>query len=180
MTLIKECVGIQPFGDVPELVLKIIAANIEAYFKVAAEILPPRDTPDFALDKRRLQYNAGTILKTLPLFLPGHCTKIMGVVCTDIFIPIFSYSYGEAEQGGNFALISLFRLDKNPDGSSPGSALFYERAAKVALHELGHLFNLFHCDEKTCLMHFSGTMDDLDKIPFYLCRYCSAFLFSAS
>jgi archaemetzincin len=48
-----------------------------------------------------------------------------------------------------------------------------ERIAKVALHETGHLFNLFHCSDEKCLMHFSGNVEELDMSPLYFCRYCS-------
>jgi archaemetzincin len=40
---------------------------------------------------------------------------------------------------------------------------------------LGHLFNLFHCEDNKCLMHFSGDLEDLDRTPLYFCRYCSAY-----
>jgi archaemetzincin len=51
-----------------------------------------------------------------------------------------------------------------------------ERTAKVALHELGHLFSLVHCEDSHCVMHFSGQVDALDKIPPYFCKYCNAAL----
>ncbi|MBW2252743.1 MAG: archemetzincin, partial [Deltaproteobacteria bacterium] len=54
--------------------------------------------------------------------------------------------------------------------------LLYERAVKVALHELGHLFDLLHCEHKRCLMHFSGSIEELDEQPLYLCNYCSIYL----
>jgi archaemetzincin len=169
-------IGIVPFGEVPELALKVIAANISAYFKVNADILPPLEHPKFALDERRLQYNAGTIIQSFESMDFDNYEKVIGVLNHDLFVPIFTHVYGEAKQGGKFGLVSLFRLNKNPDGSSPPLSLYYERAAKVALHELGHLFNLFHCQEKKCIMHFSGGIEDLDDSPFYLCRYCSTFL----
>ena len=169
-------IGVVPFGEVPELALKIIAANISAYFKLTADILPQRETPEYALDERRLQYDAATIINACETLHFRGCEKIIGVLNQDLFVPIFTHVYGEAKQGGRVALVSLFRLNKNPDGSSPPSSLFYERVAKVALHELGHLFNLLHCEEKRCLMHYSGGLEDLDASPFYLCRYCSAYL----
>ena len=175
MNMTKIPVGIVPLGEVPELVLKIVAANISVCFKLHARILPAVTIPEFALDKRRLQYDAGIILKHFESMNFNNCDKIIGVLNEDLFVPIFSYVYGEAKQGGKFALVSLFRLNKNQDGSFPAQSLFYERAAKVALHEFGHLFNLFHCDEKRCLMHFSGDIQALDKTPLYLCRYCSTF-----
>jgi archaemetzincin len=168
----KKQIGVVPLGEVPALVPKVIAANISAYYKCPADVLPKRPVPESAFDDRRLQYDAGIIIHQLGAWEFTDCSKIVGVISQDIFIPIFNHAYGHAQQGGNLAMISLFRLNRNTDGSLPPPSLFYERAAKVALHELGHLFSLFHCDETKCIMHFSGAINDLDNIPFYLCPDC--------
>ncbi|MGD9082464.1 MAG: archaemetzincin family Zn-dependent metalloprotease [Desulfobacterales bacterium] len=172
----KRLVGVVPLGEVPEIALKVIAANISGYFNLSVQILPPLEHPEYAFDEKRLQYNAGIILKAFKSKRFTDYDKVIGALNLDLFIPIFTHVFGEAKQGGKFALVSMFRLGKNPDGSLSPSSLIYERAAKVALHELGHLFNLFHCQEKKCLMHFSGGIQDLDETPIYLCRYCSSFL----
>ena len=168
----KKQIGVVPLGEVPAFAIKVIAANITAYYKWPADVLPMRPVPRSAFDEASLKYDAGIIINWLDALNFGEYPKIVGVMSQDIFIPIFNYVYGQAVQGGSLALISLFRLNRNADGSSPPPSLFYERAAKVALHELGHLFNLFHCNENQCVMHFTGSIDDLDKIPFYLCRDC--------
>jgi archaemetzincin len=172
----EKPVGVVPLGEVPEIALKVIAAHISGYFDLSVKILPPLEHPDYAFDERRFQYDAGIILKAFEsIQFKGH-DKVIGVLNLDLFVPIFTHVFGEAKQGGKFALVSLFRLGKNPDGSPSPSSLIFERAAKVALHELGHLFNLFHCRGKNCLMHFSGGIQDLDETPIYLCRYCSTYL----
>ena len=168
----KKLIGVVPLGEVPELVLKVIAANITGYYKWPVDILPMMPVPGAAFNESRLKCDAGIIINRLDAANFCEYSKIVAVMSRDMFIPIFNYVYGQAVQGGRFALISLFRLNRNPDGSVPASSLFYERAAKVALHELGHLFNLFHCNETNCVMHFTGDIDALDKIPFYLCRNC--------
>ena len=168
----KKRIGVVPLGEVPALSVKIITANITAYYKCPADVLPMQPVPASAFDEARLKYDAGMVINRLDELDFGDYFKIVGVMSQDIYIPIFNYVYGQAVQGGGLALISLFRLGRNADGSSPSSSLFYERAAKVALHELGHLFNLFHCNENNCVMHFTGGIDDLDRIPFYLCRDC--------
>ena len=165
-----------PFEDVPEIALKVIAAHISGYFNLPAQILAPLKLPGYALDQKRLQYDAGVVLKFIESKDLNPCKKVIGVLSSDLYIPIFEYVFGEARQGKQCAVISLFRLDKNPDGSSPLKSLIYERASKVALHELGHLFDLVHCEDKNCLMHFSGGIEDLDATPLYLCRYCSSYL----
>jgi archaemetzincin len=169
-------IGVVPFGEVPEIASKAIAANILGYMHMDTEIVPPLEHPADAFDKRRLQYNAGAILKVFES-IPFHdYEKVVGVIDVDLFVPILTHVFGEARQGGRYAIVSLFRLKRNSDGSIPPMPTFLERTAKVALHELGHLFNLTHCMDEKCLMHFSGGLQDLDKTPLYFCRYCSIYL----
>ena len=169
-------IGVIPFGEVPEIASKTIAANILGYMHIDTEIAPPLEHPEYAFDKGRLQYNAGTILKVFES-IPFHdYEKVVGVIDVDLFVPILTHVFGEARQGGRYALVSLFRLKRNSDGSTSPMPIFLERTAKVALHELGHLFNLIHCMDERCLMHFSGGLQDLDSAPLYFCRYCSIYL----
>ncbi len=171
----KRIIGVLPVGDVPELAPKVIAAHIVGYLKLAAEILTPLELPAAALDEIHGQFNAATILSGFDAIPFDHCDKVIGVFNVDLFIPTFAYVFGEARQGGKHALVSLFRLAKGKEGRNPPSAILWERAAKVALHELGHLYSLLHCEEKNCLMHYSGGLADLDDIPLYFCRYCNTY-----
>ena len=169
----KRLIGVVPCGEVPEIALKVIAAHISGYFKLSAQVLPPLVSPEYAFDQGRMQYDAGVILKAFESLPFADYEKVIGVLNLDLFVPIFAHVFGEARQGGKFALVSLFRLDENPESLFSPSPLMYERAAKVALHELGHLFNLHHCERQRCLMHFAGGLDHLDETPLNLCRYCS-------
>ncbi len=165
-----------PLGNVPEIDLQVIADHITGCFKLRAHILPPVDLPEYALDERRLQYNAAIIIEAFESMHFGNHDKVIAVLNQDIFIPIFTHVFGEARQGGKCGLVSLFRLTKNPDGSTPPKSLIHERVAKVALHELGHLLDLLHCERKRCLMHFSGGTDEVDEMSLELCEYCSIYL----
>jgi archaemetzincin len=169
-------IGVVPFGKVPEIVSKAISASILGYLHIDTEIVSPLEYPSYAYDNERLQYNAGSVLKKFEAIPFTAYGKMIGVLDADLFVPILTYVFGEARQGGKYALVSLHRLKKNLDGSVSTQALLLERAAKVALHELGHLFNLVHCADERCLMHFSGGIQDLDSIPPYFCRYCSIYL----
>jgi len=169
-------IGVVPLGEVCELTLKSIAAHILGYLYLDALILPPMETPAYAYDIRRRQHDAGAIITALESLPFPQCDKIVGVVDLDLFIPIFTHVFGEARQGNRVALISLYRLKPPSSPSQAGLNLQMERAAKVALHELGHLYDLHRCMDTLCLMHFSGGLEDLDQTPLYLCRYCSIYL----
>jgi archaemetzincin len=176
MKLTKIRVGVLPIGDVPEIAAKTIAAHILGYLNLDSDILPRVKHPEYAHDERRLQYNAGAILKALDLASFPDYAKIIGVLDVDIFVPILTHVYGEAKQGGKFGLVSLYRLKRQLDGSTSPAPVMLERTAKVALHETGHLFNLLHCMDERCIMHFSGGIEELDQMPLLFCRYCSAYL----
>ena len=171
----KRIIGVVPVGDVPELAAKVIAAHIVGFLKLAAEVLAPVQPPATAFDAGHERYNAARILRCFESGPYDRYDKVIAVFNVDLFIPTFAYVFGEAEQGGKHALVSLFRLKKEREGHNPTSAIPYERGAKVALHELGHLYNLTHCEDKNCLMHYSGGLTDLDNIPINFCRYCNTY-----
>ena len=168
-----KIIGVLGIGEVPDTVLKVVAAHVTGYLKLRTDVLPPLALPADAHNPMRGQYDAAKILAGLEtVSFRGH-EKIIGILSTDLFVPIFTHVFGEARQGGTVALISIFRLG-NPLGFGPASHVVLERAAKVALHELGHLFNQIHCEDTRCLMHFSGSLEELDRSPFDFCRYCAA------
>ncbi|UCF83208.1 MAG: zinc metallopeptidase [Desulfobacteraceae bacterium] len=175
MSLTKIRMGVVPIGNVPEITVKTIAAHILGYLNLDADILPPLRHPHYAHDEKRLQYNAGAIIKSLELEAFHDYSKVIGVLDVDIFVPILTHVFGEAKQGGKYALVSLYRMRKQQDGSASPMTVLLQRVAKVALHESGHLFNLLHCMDEQCLMHFSGELQDLDRVPLYFCRYCSVY-----
>jgi len=167
---------IMPIGRVPEIFSHSVAAHIQAYLNLDTDLLPPLPHPVYAFENKRLQYNAAFIIKKIEQEASKRRTKILGIVDIDLFIPVFTHVLGEARQGGEGAVISIYRLLENSDRKVPPSALILERSAKIALHEASHLFNLSHCMDENCLMHFSGSLEDIDNLSFNFCRYCSAFL----
>ena len=165
-------IAVVPVGKVSPLAAKSIAAHVIGYLDVAADILAPLEHPAYAYDERRTQYNAALILRRLDAVSFQGYDRVIALLDLDLFVPILTYVFGEARQGGRCALVSLYRLKVREDSPRAGS-LAVERAAKVALHELGHLYNLHHCADEGCLMHFSGALEDLDRTPLYCCRYCA-------
>jgi len=176
----RHCIGVIPFGDIPAIVLNVIAAHISGYLNLEAVLLESKAEPKFALDRQRLQFNVGTILQHLESNFSTLAPKIIGVLNVDLFVPVFAHVYGQARQGGHSAIISLYRLREDNCGPAQTSALVLERAAKIALHEICHLYNLIHCQDHRCLMHFSGSLADLDQLPFGFCRYCLQYLREAT
>ncbi len=169
-------VGVAPVGQTDVFAAEVIAAHISGYFLLPAECLPVMALPPGTFDSHRFQHNAVLLISALEKKSFEEFSKVIAVMDVDIFIPIFTHVFGEARQGGKVALVSLFRLRGADDDSPPSTSRMLERAAKIALHELGHLFGLLHCDDERCLMHFSGDVDEVDRLPLNLCRYCRMYL----
>ena len=168
--------SILPMGRIPEILTKSIAAHIQAYLNLDVDILSPSSAPAYAFDQKRLQYNAAAIIEKIEQEASKQETKILGIVDVDLFIPVFTHVLGEARQGGEAGVISIYRLLEGKEENNMASPMILERAAKVALHEASHLFNLSHCMDENCLMHFSGSLGDIDNLSFTFCRYCWAYL----
>jgi archaemetzincin len=168
-------VGVVRLGAVGEAVLNIVAANLQEIFHVPVDILPARQTPEFAYNDRRKQYHAALILKQLAESRRPHF-RILALVSVDLFIPVLTHVFGEAQMGGRTAVVSLHRLKQKEEGSRASLDTFYERAVKVAVHEMAHTFDLVHCSQAECIMRISSGPSDLDDLPLFFCEYCEAFL----
>ena len=154
-----------------------VAAFIRKHLHLEVHILPPFQNPSDAYDQKRGQYNAAIILKTFKSMpFDEGLDKVIAVMNVDLFIPIFTYVLGEANEGGRYALASLYRLARTTERLTASMDQIVERLIKVAIHELGHLFNMAHCLNKHCLMHYSGNIAELDTTSLAFCGYCSEFL----
>ncbi|SFM64471.1 archaemetzincin [Thermodesulforhabdus norvegica] len=167
----KAPVVVVPLGTVGNLIPRVVAAHIQGYLNVPVDVSKGVDLPEDAYIGDRRQYDAGLLLKFLrSLYVDYPC--VLGVVSVDICLPIFTYVFGEAELGGRAAVVSTYRLDRDVHGGPVPLSLFYERLAKVTLHEIGHVFSLYHCNHLRCLMQFSSRLESLDEIPLVFCDRC--------
>lgn len=169
-------VGLLKMGRIPETAIRVVAANIQTMLEVPVEMLAPMAIPEDAFKPHRGQYDAGLILKHLAQFsFPCH-PCVLAITDVDICSPILTYVFGEAELGLKLAIISDFRLKDSADGTPAPMSLYYERLAKVALHEIAHTFSLYHCEAPKCLMQITPKVHDLDEIDIYFCERCSFIL----
>jgi archaemetzincin len=163
-------VGVVPAGSDLLSAAKVVAGHVTGFLQLACQVLPEIAGPTFALDRQRHQYNAGRIIDFYDQCGCSGPAKVIYLVNLDLFEPVFTHVFGESRMGGRVALVSVHRLMPTEPAQPPHWGL--ERVAKVALHELGHLFALTHCDDTGCLMHFAGDSGVLDTIPLLFCRYC--------
>jgi archaemetzincin len=131
-----------------------------------------RDRPAKAFDPRRQQHSSTRILQWLVEQRPEQAHKVLALTDVDLFIPILTFVFGEAQLDGAAAIVSTARLRANHGGSS--SRLLTSRLAKECVHELGHTFGLIHCDRPGCVMTRSVSVLDVDAKTVSFCEDCWA------
>jgi archaemetzincin len=99
--------------------------------------------------------------------------RILAVTDVDLCSPILTFVFGQAELGLSLAIISDFRLKHLEEGGAAPEGVYYERLAKIALHELAHTFSLYHCETPKCLMRYSPGLRHLDDLDLFFCERCS-------
>lgn len=121
----------------------------------------------------RRQYNADLLLEAMSARAPAGYLKYISLFRGDLYIPILTYIFGQAQLNGSFGIASLFRLRNELYGLPEDYELMLDRFAKVVVHELGHTFGLIHCTHPICIMRSSTYVEDLDQKETRFCRHCS-------
>lgn len=148
-----------------------VRTAIEEVFDLPVRLWHRAERPDAAYDPRRQQYSSTRILKWLIENRPESAHKVVGVTDVDLFIPILTFVFGEAQLNGAGALVSTARLATNGAG---GNGLLTTRVAKECVHELGHTFGLLHCPDPECVMARSVAVLNVDQKHLSPCRVCLA------
>jgi archaemetzincin len=133
---------------------------------------------EFAFDSARDQYNSSILLEKLSSITPANTIKVLAICDKDLFIPVLTHVYGEAQLNGKASIISTYRLKDNLPVINSRS-VFFQRIIKEAVHELGHTFNIRHCPDRSCAMHYCRSIDDVDNKSNRFCRYCDVLLADA-
>ncbi len=129
---------------------------------------------DFAYDAGRNQYASIPVLELLARLCPQDALRLIAVTGRDLFIPVLTFVYGQAQLKGRVAAISLARLKQEFYGLEPDRDAFLDRTAKEALHEAGHTFGLVHCADRTCAMALSTNIRQIDSKHAAFCAACTA------
>jgi archaemetzincin len=129
---------------------------------------------DFAYDAGRRQYGSIAVLEMLARRCPPDAGKLLAVTERDLFVPVLTFVFGQAQLGGRVAVISLARLRQEFYGLAINREVFAERAAKEALHETGHMFGLVHCADRACAMSLATNVRQIDTKQAAFCAPCTA------
>ena len=136
----------------------------------------PFREPEEAMDPERGQYSSPVLLRTLADRLTEDTFRLLGITDCDIYMPALTFVFGQAQLGGRVALISVARLQQEFYRIPADPLLSMERAAKEALHELGHTFGLTHCADRGCVMSLSNTIQHVDLKTAGFCASCATLL----
>jgi archaemetzincin len=125
--------------------------------------------PGGTLDAARGQHASARLLAWLLEAGPPQ-GRVLGVTDRDLFIPVLTYVFGEAQLDGRAAVVSSARLHEGE--REVGPRLLVERLTKEAIHEVGHAFGLRHCDSPRCVMGRSPGLAGIDAKSHQLCPTC--------
>ena len=163
-----------PIGNVDNGLLQDLRPALEETFRVPATVLPVHLDPEFAFHGERQQYHSSEILRRMVSQQDGESWRVLGIAAVDLYIPILTFVFGEAQMGGPCAVLSAHRLHQEFYGLPHDGELFRERLLKEAVHELGHTLNLTHCSDYRCVMASSHAVEWIDLKESKLCGACQA------
>jgi archaemetzincin len=169
-------IHVQPVGPVDEEILDVICRTIDEAFGNSVVVRPRIAVPEGSFDEGRGQFSSSAFLRRLADGCPQDVLRMLGVTQCDLFIPMLSFVFGQAQLNGRVALLSVARLRQEFYGLTADRTVVVERTQKETLHELGHTFGLIHCLEKECPMSLSTTIQHLDQKGAAYCRSCSLLL----
>jgi len=160
------------FSSEPGLeLLEHLAAGLARVFRVPCRIRPQTVDLAFARDPRRGQYYSTAILQHIERIADPHA-RVLGVATSDLYVPVLTFVFGEAQLDGNCAVVSTARLREDFYGLPHREDLLLERLIKEGVHELGHTFGLRHCPDWRCVMTSSHAVERLDVKQIDFCGRC--------
>ncbi len=178
----REAAGailVLPFGDFDTRLTRILADVVELlglFYGRAVQLLPAEAVPALPADQRRGK-GPSEQLYTMPLLdllkkrVPADAAALLAMTPMDLTPgPGWNFVFGQATLADRVGLWSLYRV---ADAGAPPERQL-RRTAGVALHELGHMFGIWHCTAYECCMNGSNTMSETDACPLAFCPECDA------
>src|SRR6202158_5983220 len=125
-----------PVGTVDARLLEWLQHELYEKFRVPTEVLGPGIDPSFARHAERQQHHSSEILARMQKYVNGSTWRLVGITELDLYIPILTFVFGEAQLGGTAALVSYHRLRQEfyglpPDGGALGHSLLIENSRYV-------------------------------------------------
>jgi archaemetzincin len=145
-----------------------LRTRVAAAFGRPVRLRESAQRPADSFDPRRGQHSSTRILRWLAASRRPGTAKLLALTDVDLFIPVLTFVFGEAQLGGEVAVVSTARLaDAVADPRTLAARLL-----KEVVHELGHTFGLLHCDVPGCVMGRSASLRHVDGKSSAFCGDC--------
>ena len=164
-------ITIIPVACGSSLPLETVRVRIQTAFRCTVAVSEASVHLASAFDPSRHQYHSGDVLASLLSAFPGR-GKLLGITGMDLFLPVLTFVFGQAQLNDRAAVFSTFRLRNEYYGLPPDAGLLIARSLKEGIHELGHTFGLHHCRDNPCVMNSSTYVEDIDIKPETFCMAC--------
>jgi archaemetzincin len=145
---------------------------LEEIFRLPCEWLSPVLDAGFALHGERQQYHSSRILEQVQSHFSGNSWRLIGVTGLDLYIPVLTFVFGEAQMNGPCAVVSGYRLRQEFYGLPPDPSILLDRLVKECVHEVGHTLGLTHCEDYRCAMASNHSVEGIDLKERVFCPAC--------
>ena len=158
-----------PLDSAPTPLIKKVAARLRHIVPWTIKTSPPLTSG--LSGNQQGQVDALEVLSLLP---GGERYNMLTIAITedDLVVPGLDFVYGHAMPERHAGVVSLHRLRPASEAPVTGQRALLERACKEVIHEAGHLLGLFHCQDSTCVMHYSQAIQDTDRKSCGFCPRC--------
>ncbi len=156
---------LQPVGHVAPSVLERLRVQLERFGDV--RIADPKPIPKQASRPLSKQYRAAAFEEVCHT---ADSDRVVAITDVELCDPDLGMKrvFGHAEMTGGWAVVSLSMF------GGDGEERLIERAAKTAVHEIGHTLGLGHHDgNPECVMFFSENLADTDRKGRDFCPACT-------
>ena len=167
-----KVIRLLPVGKVDIRLLDSLMQPLSGSFSARVEIADSHLDPEFAFNAQRQQYHSTEILARMHSLHSPSAWRFLGVASVDLFIPILTFVFGEAQLNNPCGLISSYRLRQEYYGLPQDDGLIEERLIKEGLHELGHTVGLVHCSDYSCVMSSAHAVEYIDLKGRSFCVAC--------
>lgn len=156
-----------------------LANDVQLVFGIPVKVAPFFHDIAPYFNPERKQYDANKLLQLVHFEYAKEAYKTIGLFQVDLFIPVLTYIFGQAQYRGNAGIASVYRLRNEQYGMAGNDELLFERFRKVVIHELGHSFGLIHCHVPVCVMRPGAYVEDIDMKKHLFCNKCGVELAKA-
>ncbi len=153
--------------------LEHVSSAVQHAFRLHVAVKNAPLDVERAFDISRRQYHSTALLSHILAMNARHDDKVVAIVNVDLFVPILTFVFGEAQFQGPAAIVSTTRLANQFYGIEADTILLRTRLEKEIVHELGHTFGLYHCHYFDCVMRSSTYVEEIDLKRIEFCTACT-------